>query len=293
MSYLRFNHVFFALMMLSVVFAFVIPPEKAGRLAPQIQLLFVPVSRPIGAIAAVISNRFASSESEDRRKTEDIRRENLQLRGDVASLQTQLDEMYRRNAELDKLGSVKDLCRLIKVIGSDSGTRDSLEIEGSTLQGISNDMYVLIPGSLVGQIQRAGVGGAQVRLITDPGFRRTIRFVRFTSINGKTQFERLGMPAVLAEGLGNGLMVVRGLTWAAIGCDDKGKPNGAGETLHVGTDFAELYDNDSPRRLQGQMLGRVVSIGPRNDARGYAEIRLAPNANLKKLREVMVMTKEN
>jgi cell shape-determining protein MreC len=293
MSYLRFNHVFFMLMTFSVVCAFLIPPQYGNRFSPQIQMLFAPVSRPAGAIAAIVSNRVAPEPSDERRVAQEIRRENMQLRGDVASLQTQLDEIYRRNAELDKLGSVRDVCRLVKVFGGDAGTRDSLEIDGSTLQGINNDMYVLIPGSLVGQIQRAGVGGAQVRLITDPGFRRTIRFVRFTTVNGKTHFERLGMPAVLAEGLGNGLMVVRGLTWAAIGCDDKGKPNGTGETLQEGRDYAELFDNDSPRRLQGQMMGRVVSISPRADARGYAEIRLAPGTNLKKLREVMVMTKEN
>jgi cell shape-determining protein MreC len=293
MSYLRFNHVFFMLMTFSVVCAFLIPPQYGNRFSPQIERLFIPVARPVGAIAAIVSNRVAPAQSDDRRAAQEIRRENQQLRGDVASLQTQLDEIYRRNAELDKLGSVKNVCRLVKVIGSDAGMRESLAIDGSTLQGLANEMYVLYPGGLVGQIQRAGVAGAQVRLITDPAFRLRVRFVRFATVNGRTEFERLGMPAVLAEGFGNGSLVVRGLTLSDIGCDEKGKPNGKGETLREGSDYAVLYDSDSPRRLQGQTIGRVVGIGPRTDARGYAEIRLAPNTNLKRLREVMVMTKEN
>ena len=49
--------------------------------------------------------------------------ENEQLRNDVRVLRTQLDEMYRRDAELSKLGPVKDFCHLFKVIGGDTATR--------------------------------------------------------------------------------------------------------------------------------------------------------------------------
>jgi cell shape-determining protein MreC len=178
-------------------------------------------------------------------------------------------------------------------VGGDSGTRDSLAISGSTLQGIKDEQYVLYPGGLVGQVQRAGVGGAQVRLATDPGFRIRIRFARFTTSKGQTTFEPLGTPAVVAEGMGDGTLAIRGLSLSAIGYDANGRPAGtAGESLREGTDYALLFDGDCPRVLQGETIGRVVRIAARTDARLFAEIRIRPNETLSRLREVMVMTKE-
>ena len=292
MSYFRFNNVFIALMGLSAVVAFVVPPQSSARFQPQVQALFAPVARPVGAIASLVNNRFSPTESDDRRAAKDIREENVELRAEVDALSTQLEEMYRQNAELGKLGSVKDLCRLVKVIGADSGTRDSLAISGTSLDGLKEDMYVLYPGGVVGQVQRVGVGGAQVRLVTDPAFRIRVRFVRYTSTNNDTHFEFLGTPIVLAEGAGNGTLVVRGLMLSDIGYDSNGKPAHGSDPLREG-DYALLYDRDCPRRLQGEPIGRVIRISLRADARGFAEIRLQPGTSLKKLREVMVMTREN
>jgi cell shape-determining protein MreC len=291
MSSLRFHHVFFGLMVCSAAVAFLVPAQYGAKFQPQVQVLFAPVSRPAGAIAAVISNRVAPATVDDRRTTVALHTENEQLRVDVDLLRTQLEEIYRQNAELGKLGLVKDLCRLVKVVGGDAGTRESLAITASSLEGIKEDMYVLHPGGLVGQVQRAGIGGAQVRLITDPAFRIRIRFVRYTTVSNNTQFEFLGTPVVLAEGAGTGTLVVRGLLLSDIGYDATGKPGAGGETLRDG-DYALLYDRDCPRRLQGEPIGRVVRISARTDARGFAEVRLQPGTNLKKLREVMVMVKE-
>jgi hypothetical protein len=94
------------------------------------------------------------------------------------------------------------------------------------------------------------------------------------------------MPVVLAEGL-----VVRGLTLAEVGYDPGGKPLAGSDPLREG-DYALLYDRECPMRLQGEPIGQVTRILPRADARGYAEIRLQPGTSLRKLREVMVMTKE-
>jgi cell shape-determining protein MreC len=293
MSYLRAQHVFFALMAFSAVLAFLVPAQYAGRFQPQVQRLFAPVSWPVSAIASSVSNRVAPPLSDDRRAGGDIKAENQQLRAEVALLQTQLDEMNRRELELSKLGAARDFCRIFKVVGGDSGTRDSLAISGSTLQGIKDEQYVLYPGGLVGQVQRAGVGGAQVRLATDPGFRIRIRFARFTTSNGQTTFEPLGTPAVVAEGMGDGTLAIRGLSLSAIGYDANGRPAGtAGESLREGTDYALLFDGDCPRVLQGETIGRVVRIAARTDARLFAEIRIRPNETLSRLREVMVMTKE-
>ncbi|HEY2584661.1 MAG TPA: rod shape-determining protein MreC [Tepidisphaeraceae bacterium] len=295
MSYLRAQHVFYFLMAVSALTAFVIPPEYARRVSPQVQWVFAPVSRPVGALAASISDRVAPPAASDHRGEVAVKIENQRLRAEVALLTTQLDEMRRRDAELAKLGSAKDKCRIFPVVGGDSGTRESLALGGSSFQGLKDDQWVLYAGGLAGQVKRAGPAGAQVQLITDPGTRIKIRFVRFTTANGQTTFEPLGIPAVLAQGAGKNAMVVKALSLATIGYNPDGKAleGTSNETVREGTDYAVLFDSDCPRDLQGKMIGRVTRVIPRPDARLFAEIRIEPDERLAKLREVMVMTKEN
>jgi cell shape-determining protein MreC len=285
----RFNYVFFALMLLAAVVAFLVKPEFGNRYAPQFELLLYPVARPVSIVASAIRNRIAPPALNDIRTAEVIQAENRQLRAQLAELRTRLDEFKRQNVELAKLGEMKDRCKLVPVIGTDAGTRESLALGTSTLEGIRNEMYVLYPGGLVGQIQRAGAGGAMVRLITDPAFRVVVRFVRFGSASG--DFNYLGVAPLVVEGLGNGAMVARGATLSSIGYDGNGKPIPTGDWLREG-DVALLQDKDCPGCLQGQPLAQVTRVTKRSDAQGFAEIRLAPGINLKKLREVMVMVRE-
>ena len=292
MSYLRPQHVFIVLMGLSAISAFLIPPQYTTKVVPQTQRLFAPISWPAGTLAAAIDQRVSPPAFNDNRKIEAVQLENQQLRNDVAVLSKQLEDIRRRDAELAKLGSAKDSCRLFNVIGGDTGTRDSLAINASTLEGVKPDQYVLYPGGLVGQVQRAGPGGAQVRLITDPSFRIRVRFGRFSTKNGKTAYEPLGTPIALAQGAGDGSLAVR-LTFADIGYTSDGKPGDAATSLHDGSDYAVLSDPDCSSQLQGEMIGRVERITPLADARRFVQIRIQPTTNLKKLHEVMVMTKEN
>lgn len=292
MSYLRAQHVFYVLMGFSAIVAFLVPEKYASRFEPQVQWAFMPVSRPVGAVAAVINSRVAPPMSNDHRADLTVKLENEQLRAEVALLQTQLNEMNRREAELSKLGSARSYCSLFKVIGGDSGAGDSLAIAGSTLQGVKDGQFVLYPGGMVGQVQRAGAAGAQVHLVTDPGSKIQVRFGRFVTANGRPMFEPLGSP-VVAEGIGNGLLAVRAISLEDIGYDAKGKPTDKhDQTLHEGSDYAVVFDGDLPQVLQGEIVGRVVSIAPRPDARLFAEIQIRPTESLAKLREVMVMTKE-
>lgn len=294
MSYLRAQHVFYGLMGVSALTAFVIPPEYSRKAAPQVQWAFAPVSRPVSAFAAAVSDRVAPPGVNDHRGEVVVKVENERLRAEVALLTTQLDEMRRRDAELTKLGSARDLCRIFPVVGGDSGTRESLALGGSSFQGLKDDQWVLYTGGLAGQIKRAGPAGAQVQLITDPATRIKIRFVRFTTVKGQTTFEPLGIPAVLAQGTGQNAMVVKALPLAAIGYNPEGKPleGASNETVRAGTDYAVLFDSDCPRVLWGKMIGRVTRVAPRADARLFAEVRIEPDERLAKLREVMVMTKE-
>lgn len=294
MSYLRAQHVFYVLMVISTVVAFLVPAKYAGKFQPQIQWAFAPISHPVGTVAAAINRRVAPPTSDDRRADVSVKLENQQLRSEVALLQTQLNEMNRREAELAKLGSARQYCSLFKVVGGDSGPRESLALASSTFQGVRDSQFVLYPGGLVGQVQRAGTAGAQVHLITDPGAKIMVRFGRFVTENGRPTFEPLGLlPAVVAEGMGNGLLAVRDISLATIGYDPKGKPlsNGS-EMLREGTDYAVVFDSDLPQVLQGETVGRVVRIAPRPDARLFAEIEIRPTESLSKLREVMVMNKE-
>lgn len=292
MSYLRAQHVFYALMCISAIVAFLVPREYAARFQPQVQWAFAPISRPVGAVAAAINNRVTPPLSNDHRADLSVKLENEQLRAEVALLQTQLNEMNRREAELSKLGSARKYCSLFKVVGGDSGPRDSLAIAASTFQGVRDNQFVLYPGGIVGQIQRAGAAGAQVHLVTDPGSKIQVRFGRFAVANGRPTFVPLGLP-VVAEGIGNGLLAVRAISLEDIGYDARGKPlDKSAETLHDGTDYAVVFDSDLPQVLQGEIVGRVVSIAPRADARLFAEIQIRPTESLTKLREVMVMTKD-
>ena len=292
MSYLRVKHVFIALMGLSALSAFVIPPDYSSRLRPPVQSLFAPVSRPAGSLASWISERVAPPAADDKRAITDIRQENRYLRATVAMLQSQLEEMNWRDSELAKLGKAKDVSQWAKVIAVDSGTHDSIYLAASTIDGVRQDMYVLCPDGLVGRIQQSGVGGSQVQLITDRGFRIRVRFAKYGMHQGKPQYQPLGVPITVAEGAGEGVIVVPGLKLSDIGVDSSNSSS-SGEKLLQEGDYVQVWDSDCPQRLQGFVLGRISRIEPRPDARLFAQIRILPTVNLKKLREVMVMTKEN
>lgn len=281
MSTLRFQHVFAGLLCLSALSAFVVPPRYTVKLEPQIQGLFVPVARPAGAIAGWFHDRLAPPVMIDRRRNEDIRHENEQLRAQVSNLTMQVEDLRQRNAERAKLGDMGNLCTAVKVVGSDPGSRDSLALATSSLEGIRAEQYVLCQTCLVGQIDRVGLAGAQVRLITDGSFRIRGKFAHFTTdAAGTAQFEPLGTPAVLVEGLGHGKMAVRELTY------DAAKLN-----LHVG-DVLIVDDPEGPLALKGLPIGRITSIEHRRENRLFADIGLEPVTRLTRLREVMVMTKE-
>ena len=281
MSQVRFQHVFAVLMGLSVLTAFVLPERLANKTQPQLQALFAPVARPAGLLAASVMNHVAPDPVRDRRSTDEIRRENQELKAQFANVSYQLEDLRRRNAERQKLGPIRDLCLPVTVVGQDSGTRESLSLAGSSLEGLREGMPVLYPGGVVGQIERAGVGGAQVRLVTDIGFRIRANFAQFRRRpDNQIEFVQLETPPVLVEGISRGAMIVRSLTVVEASKLSEGN-------------WVVASEPDWPPRLKGQPLGKITRIGRRRDAPLYAEIRIEPESNLMKLREVMVMVKLN
>jgi cell shape-determining protein MreC len=279
---LRFQHVFLVLMGISFLSAFVLPQATVTRLHPQVSMLFAPVARPSGAIAAFFFHRMGGDRPDDPRDLATIRKENEELKVTVKTLTAQLAVLAQRNAEKEQLGDIGSLCTPVAVVGGDPGTRESLTLRSSTIEGISEGLFVIYRGGIVGRIETAGVAGAQVLLETDTGFRVRGCFAAFArGPSGQLEFAKLPAPTVLVEGAGDNSMVVRVLTMEDVK-----------EFKIIPGTSVIVSEPDWPLALQGQPLGRVVEIIPRPDAPLYAQIRIQPQEYLKRLREVMVVTKE-
>jgi cell shape-determining protein MreC len=277
-------------MLLSALSAFVLPIRLGhGLLSSHLQNIFAPVAAPM-RYAAFSLHRHYFPDAPDRdgpggkpRSDDDLRKENQLLRQSVTSLTAQLDALKQINADRDLLGRARELCTPFAVMGADSSNRESLNIQGTTLDGLRNDMPVLYPGGIAGQIEAAGVGGARVRLITDKNFATSGSFARFhKNASGAVEFVRIALSPRLLEGAGNNTMLIRTVTLR--------------EKAEAGLDIGDLVilndDFKWPANLQGYHLGRVTNIGTRRDAPLFAEIEVTPLGNLKQLREVMVMTKK-
>lgn len=284
MSSIKFKHVFAALMILSALSAFVIPARFTARAQPQVQGLFLPVAKPVRSMAGWVHERLARPQQIDARDARVLAEENDAIRQELAALSQALEEMRRRDAERSKLGPIRDDCTPVAVVGPDtSAGREGLLLRGSTLEGLKPGQHVLFAGGIVGTVDRAGLAGAEVRLVTDPGFRVGAYFGRFEKdeSDGSIHFRRLDTPPALIEGVGDGAMrCATALTIADI--------ESAG--LRAG-DWVVVEEHDWDARVQRRRLGKVVYIAPRRASPLYADIRIEPTANLSRLREVMVLTK--
>ena len=275
MFQLRFNQVFVGLMALSFLSAFILPQKYSDRVR-NIQGLFAPVARPSAAIGSWFRGHvFPDQPSDDHRRDADIRAQNDELKVKLANVEAQLEALHRQSQERESVGPVGKYsvpCSVIGV-GSDVIVRQSLSIEATSRSGIRERMPVVYPGGFVGRVSRVGAGGAQVMLLTDPGFKALGYFFHEGGpLRTKTP--------PLIEGAGRGTMIVRNLEY-----------NEAKSLLHVG-DWAMLDDGEFPQVVTGERLGRIISIKPRSNAPLMAEIRLEPMRNLLELREVVVVTKE-
>jgi cell shape-determining protein MreC len=286
MSYLRFNHVFIGLMLLSFLSAFMIAPAATDRLRAQVQNIFAPVALPVNRFAALITARFSHSQPRDDgspakpRTPNELILENEQLRTQIASMQGQIALLQQRDAERAKFGDLRDFCTPFAVIGADGGVRNSLMLSGSSIDGLQIGMPVLYAGGLAGRISRVGVGGAQALLVTDPQCKLTVVFARFgKKTDGTTEFRRLSTEAVLVQGSGAGILISRLMARTAADLEVK-----------LG-DWVVLSDRDWPPQLDGYRIGYVAAITPSRDP-GFMDVKIQPEQNLMNLREVMVMNKE-
>lgn len=295
MPIVRLQHLFYFLMLLAGLSAFVIPAKYTDKAVPQLQALLWPVARPARALGSMIEGRTveaplsAQGAQSLRELNDQLVQENIKLRHDRDAFAVKL-------AERDKLGEIGDLCLPVAVVGGDAGTRESLAVAGSSLEGLKDGMFVLYPGGVVGTLQRSGVAGGQVQLITNPGFRVTAFFSGLRRVDpkvqspsdakpgdGKTpveQYQRLNRDPVLVQGAGNGTMLCR-LTRT-----EKERMG-----LQPG-DWVVAEDPEWPAQLKGRGLGKIIDIKPQSGAPLFVQVRIAPANDLLKLREVMVFRNE-
>jgi cell shape-determining protein MreC len=272
-------------MALSFLSAFVFSPHVTDRPRAHVQNIFAPVAKPANAIGGWLHRKLSPAEIRDDgspktpRSGGEIYLENQQLRMQVANLQGIVAQLQEREADRAKLGDVRSLCTPVGVIGTDSGLRDSLMLGATTMDGVRDGMPVLYTGGIAGKISRAGVGGSQVLLVTDPGSKLTAVFARFTKKpDGTPDFQRLANEPVLFQGNGNGMMVSR--ITEKFANDMKLKLE----------DWVVLSDHDWPAVLDGYRIGRVVSVAP-SKSPGFVDVKIVPDSDLMAVREVMVMNK--
>jgi cell shape-determining protein MreC len=281
MSWVRFNHVFVALLVLSALSAFVIPERYTAKAQPQLQGLFYPVAKPARALSAAISGRVSKPDPTDTRDAATLREDNAELRQELEARLRELEEMRLREGERAKLGRLRELCTPVKVVGGDTAaSREGLMLQGSTIEGLKQGQVVLVPAGIVGKIDRPpGLAGAQVRLITDRGVRVGAYFGRLDTKTNRVEPLRTSPP--LIEGTGDGAM--RCATMLTMEEVEAVK-------LRAG-DWVLLDDRDWDERVHYRPIGKIVRVEKKASSPLYADIRIEPMTNLTQLNEVMVLSK--
>ncbi|HEV7302142.1 MAG TPA: rod shape-determining protein MreC [Tepidisphaeraceae bacterium] len=282
MKQLKFQHVFTALMLVSFVTAFLFPRQTTPR-RPQLAGLFAPVSRPASSFGAWFRERFDRKESTDERTEEDVKAENEALRAELVYQVRQLDLLKKINTDRALLGSVREYCTPVRVVGGDPlAARQTLSLSGSSSDGLATEQPVLYGFSVAGRITNAGAAGAQARLITDKGFALSGAFCRYEATpNGGQVLNRINTTPPVLVGAGRNRLTITNLYMKEV--EDR--------QVKIG-DWVLLEDVKWPEPLQGRLIGKIVAINPLPSAALHAEIHVEPEAALSRLREVMVMNKE-
>jgi rod shape-determining protein MreC len=287
MSYIRFNHVFFTLMLLALLSAFVFSPKATDRVKGRVSNIFAPVAWPTNQVAGWTKQKLVGRPLRDdgsprnpRNETQ-LLEENMQLRIAVANLKGQLERMAEDKAQRDSIGDAKRFCTPFSVMGPDSAGRDTLMLSGSSFDGLREGMPVLYAGGIAGRLTRVGLGEARVLLVTDKQSQLTASFARFVKRpDGSRDFAILSPEARLVYGSGSGEMVMPTVPIKTI------------EEIGVRLDdWLVLNDHEWPRPLAGYRIGCITAITPSRSP-GFAEVRIRPDQKLTGLREVMVMNKE-
>jgi cell shape-determining protein MreC len=212
----------------------------------------------------------------------DIRHENERLRASITHLTALTDTLRKEAADRRQLGDFALLCEPAQVMAPDPSGRESLSLQGS-FDGDYVGRPVLHVSGVVGRIVRAGPGGAQVRLLTDPGFSAAGRFARLVPGEaGRLEQKTLPTESALVEGIGKGQMAIDNLELKDVK-----------KAEVVPGDMVVLDDPDWPGLMKSSRLGQVVSIGPQRDAPLLARVVVQPQRKLLGLENVMIMVRDD
>ena len=282
------NPVYLGLMLLAFLSAFVLPPRVTDPPRSELAGLLAPVARPARALAGRLYRRLhpitpidLGSPSQPR-PNETILQENQRLREQLTNLTLRYDQLAQLNNARDLRADILPFCKPVAVEGVDtSGGREALMIGSSSLAGLApEDPVLYAPQCLAGRIVRSGISGAQVRLITDPGFTETARIMQIVqSGDGNPQSVLIDTLQPLIEGLGKGRMIIRSTISLQQAIQLKISPG----------DLLVLDDPTWPANVRGATIGRITAVTPQPNAPLFAQIMVVPMADLTQLREVMVM----
>ncbi|CAA9413847.1 MAG: hypothetical protein AVDCRST_MAG64-2483, partial [uncultured Phycisphaerae bacterium] len=143
---MRFTSVFYILLALSGVSAFLLPRRVSEAARPMMGTLLTPVAQPSRAIAAWATGQPGTSRPQfDDRPADEIVRENQELRLANEKLAYDLAQYQQLVAERAKIDpEIRDLCTSVAVIGNEGGgVRDALALKATGLSGLSDGMFVL------------------------------------------------------------------------------------------------------------------------------------------------------
>jgi hypothetical protein len=280
---LQFNPFFFFLLGLSFLSAFVLPTRWTDPIRGQLEGIFVPISRPSYLGAMWLQARISPPQPSTR-PADELEAENQQLRQQIVSDQIEIQRLSADAAEQANMGDLKKLCQRFTVAGADTSGRDGLIISGTSLGALKTLQPVLDSRqAIIGRIDRAGIGTAHVRIITDVGFSVNARFLRIT-VNGNNPVVSTEIGAALhprVVGRGHGQISIANITLQQ-----------AKEAQLARYDQVVVDDNSWPQPAQSRFLGQIDSIKPSMMASGFADISLVTDSAISQLNDVWVLTQE-
>jgi len=276
MSSSRFNTVFGAMIMGAALCALVLPPTAMDRVRKHADLVLLPVAKPTRAIAGMFARRYGAKTlppGETVRPTDQqLALENSDLKQQVTFLSHQVQDLRLVEEERKRLGPLLQYFKPVGVIGGDSTPgRESLSIMPASGVDTAAGTAVMCPEGVIGRLTDA----RRVRLITDPGFKITAQFGRWS----EGVWSTLDTEKAACTGIGNGTMRIDNLTMKQV------------EGLKASDWVVVGDDTDFPALIHGRPFAQIETVRPMAAKPLFAEIIVKPRVDLRKLSEVLVMRK--
>jgi cell shape-determining protein MreC len=273
--------------MLLAALSAVFSPRVSERAQAHLQGLFYPVSKPAYAVSDWVHERTIPRKTRDDGSPEhprdlaEVYQENTDLRMQVKILQADLQRLQELNADRDKIGDLRSRCTPVEVVGGDAGLSDSSRmLSGGSLRGLAENMPVICPDGIVGQLTKVGATSSRVRFITDKGVTVIVSFARVEKDDaGKARMVNASYPDCVAIGQGEGKMIVTNKPWKDL--------NGSVKV----NDWVMLNDKDKNWRNLVYRIGRVTAVQQQKGDVKFGEIMIESMVDPTRLKEVMVVVK--